>query len=555
MKRLIYNIIFCSIFMFSCTHEWLDDRAPSSFKLTNIESTSDLEKIMVGAYFVFSSSSNALHDSPDALYNLMSDDVTVLSKNPNLTSDGYKVAYKRETSNNTERFLSAVWQVAYQVAHQASIPISFIEINGAFDDEQANQMNRILGEAYFLRAYAHFDLIKFFAAPYDATTINSQGVPMLDGKSLNAEGKAASTVGEVYDFIVADLRKAIELLPETYISEVHPSAYEARTRVKKDAARALLAKVYFQMGKNTSYEGQSAWGRSLALFDQVLSNPQYDLTEDVYLNWRTTPANASDNNSPEVIWEYATTAWKNQKVVQVFMSNKSVLTGASLQERAYPVSQSFLSESDWVYPVDEDNYPLIEDKRFKQLYIQVLPSEDQTPGTYFQSLSRPYIWANMFAGYAGWASQTKSGDPDSTLIAGYGKNNSRLDANVFKVILRTGELKLLRATILTVQNGNLSGTYKNDMDDILNNRGLADSVKTSYSLDDVMREYRRETAFEGRRINYLKALRETIPGGDSMNDNPELRESDLRSDEPWNSDRLYWRFPREEEIRNTNLYN
>lgn len=508
---------------------------------------------MVGAYFTFASSSNALHDSPDAIYNLMSDDVTVLSDNPNLKSSGYKVAFKRETSNNTESFLNAVWQVAYQVAHQASIPISYVEINGRFDDDEAHYTDRILGEAHFLRAYAHFELVKFFAVPYDASTINSQGIPIRDEKALNAEGLPPNTVGEVYDFIVDELQSAIALLPESYISGSHPQAYAPKSRVKKNAAKALLAKVYFQMGKNTSYKGENAWDLAISLLNDVLSDPQYSLSEDVYLNWRNTPSTAGDNRVKEVIWEYANTAWKNQKVVQVFMSNKSVLTGARLQDRAYPVSLSLLEDAGWAYPVDNDNYPSIQDKRYKQLYVQVAPSEDLTSGSYFQSLSRPYVWANMFAGYAGWASQTKSGDPDSTIIAGYGINNTSSDANIYKSLIRAGELKLLRATILANKNNGLSGADKADMDDMLTNRGLSAEIKASYTLEEVVQEYRRETAFEGKRINYLKALRMNVPAGDDAVDNPHLSAADVRTDEPWNSAKLYWLFPKDEQIRNTNL--
>ncbi|WP_224995637.1 RagB/SusD family nutrient uptake outer membrane protein [Cesiribacter sp. SM1] len=100
-----------------------------------------------------------------------------------------------------------------------------------------NQQDRAVleGEAKFLRAIAHFALVRLFAQPYVFGEENSQpGIPIRTSTESSAAVRA--TVGEVYEQITSDLEDAAELLP----SANGPFATEW-------AAKGFLAKVYFQM--------------------------------------------------------------------------------------------------------------------------------------------------------------------------------------------------------------------------------------------------------------------------------------------------------------------
>ncbi len=95
--------------------------------------------------------------------------------------------------------------------------------------------NNAEGQAKFIRAIAFFDLVKIFAQPYGFTTDNSHlGIVMLTEPSTE-NNIPRSTVKQVYDQIIADLKDAETKLPAT--NGVYANKW---------AAKALLARVYFQ---------------------------------------------------------------------------------------------------------------------------------------------------------------------------------------------------------------------------------------------------------------------------------------------------------------------
>lgn len=100
-----------------------------------------------------------------------------------------------------------------------------------------NLKNRILGEAYFLRAHYYFILVRLFG---DVPLITEPQTPE-DNLRPSRTPKA-----QVYDLIVKDLLQAISLLPDR-------STYTGTDigRASKGAATGMLAKVYLTLGKYT----------------------------------------------------------------------------------------------------------------------------------------------------------------------------------------------------------------------------------------------------------------------------------------------------------------
>lgn len=108
--------------------------------------------------------------------------------------------------------------------------------------DKATASNKPLfeGGAKFLRALANFDMVRMYAQPYTSAGAATQaGIPM----RLNSirQPVARSTVGEVYAQIIKDLKDAETMLPAT--NGVYATKW---------AAKALLAKVYFQMNEFTN---------------------------------------------------------------------------------------------------------------------------------------------------------------------------------------------------------------------------------------------------------------------------------------------------------------
>jgi len=94
--------------------------------------------------------------------------------------------------------------------------------------------NQVRGQALFCRALAHFELVRLFAQPWGYSPDNSHnGIPLRTEIVIGSIQR--STVKQVYDQVIADLKEAETLLGDgKYVAS-------------KWAAKAYLAKVYFQM--------------------------------------------------------------------------------------------------------------------------------------------------------------------------------------------------------------------------------------------------------------------------------------------------------------------
>ncbi|GAB3663164.1 RagB/SusD family nutrient uptake outer membrane protein [Echinicola sediminis] len=108
--------------------------------------------------------------------------------------------------------------------------------------------DRVLGEAYFLRAHYYFILVRYFGA-----------VPLiLEPQNPEDDLRPMRTPKEeVYNQIISDFGMAIDLLPPK-------SSYSGADlgRASKGAAAGMLAKVYLTLGE---------YGQALSLIEQVES--------------------------------------------------------------------------------------------------------------------------------------------------------------------------------------------------------------------------------------------------------------------------------------------
>lgn len=131
--------------------------------------------------------------------------------------------------------VGTLWMLAYKIISMTNTLIETL-------DEDKAEDKQILGEAYFVRALMHHNLVTLFASPYSYGASN-KGVP-LRTSSISEETKRNS-VGEVYNQIVEDLKKAASLMAnEPRVSGNH--GYPT-----KDAALGLLSRVYLFMGNYT----------------------------------------------------------------------------------------------------------------------------------------------------------------------------------------------------------------------------------------------------------------------------------------------------------------
>lgn len=131
--------------------------------------------------------------------------------------------------------VGTLWMLAYKIIYMANSVIEGLDESNA-DNQQ------IIGEAYFVRALIHHNLVTLFALPYSYGTSN-KGIPLRT--SSISEETTRNSVGEVYDQIVEDLNKAASLMssePRVKGNHGYPT---------KDAALGLLSRVYLFMGRYT----------------------------------------------------------------------------------------------------------------------------------------------------------------------------------------------------------------------------------------------------------------------------------------------------------------
>lgn len=134
--------------------------------------------------------------------------------------------------------------------------------------------NRSLGEAYFLRAHYYFILVRFFG-----------DVPLVtEPQDVNGDlYPARAPKADIYNLIVSDLEKAVELLPlKSQYSE------SDKGRASKGAAMGILAKVYLTQGN---------WQKTVDLTTQ-LESMGYALNADYSDNF-----NINNENSVESLFE------------------------------------------------------------------------------------------------------------------------------------------------------------------------------------------------------------------------------------------------------------
>ena len=144
------------------------------------------------------------------------------------------------------------------------------------DDDMSEERREILlGEAYFLRGFYYFQLVRVFG-----------GVPLVDGvlDSSDRWQQPRATAQQTYEHIIADFLEAEKRLPDR-------SKYAAEDlgRATKGAAQALLCKAYLYAGDP---DNAYAWGKKWV---ETQYGSQYSLLADYGMNFRMAGENSSES--------------------------------------------------------------------------------------------------------------------------------------------------------------------------------------------------------------------------------------------------------------------
>ena len=132
----------------------------------------------------------------------------------------------REKTDPNNMYFSSNWQCMYQVISNANVLLQNID-NISMDETKKKQ---VIAQAKFLRALAYRDLTDAWG-PVPLIT------ELLD--PATAKDYPLTSVEEINNFMIADLKECIENLPEEW-------AGQDLSRATKGAAATLLGKIYLR---------------------------------------------------------------------------------------------------------------------------------------------------------------------------------------------------------------------------------------------------------------------------------------------------------------------
>ncbi|QJB33511.1 RagB/SusD family nutrient uptake outer membrane protein [Chitinophaga oryzae] len=194
------------------------------------------------------------------LVELSTDNTEVMKAGNNATTAGIECYSFKRTASMLD---IGAWNAAYKAIYHANMVIN------AIADDAAPNMLQLKGEALFLRAMLHMQLVQVFGKPYAQNAGAHPGIPYVFSTDA-ALRPSRNTVKEVYSLAAADYEKAAGMIAET-----KSNAYAG-----KAACWAALADLYLNAGDAA---------KAISYADKVINSNQYTLmTGSNYLTYFST---------------------------------------------------------------------------------------------------------------------------------------------------------------------------------------------------------------------------------------------------------------------------
>lgn len=261
-----YLLLFAlSIGLFaSCSEEDLDPSLTQDKSIeTSINTVNDLEAVLIGAYERMSASSYYGRDKI-ILGEVFSDNTASNANSNRFVVEG------QMNLNADSGIASTFWAQAYGVIASANIIIGAEGITGDQD-----QIDHIKGQAYAIRALAHYDLVTFYGQQnVNGGGLSALGVPYVTAFRDNENlFPSRNSVQEVRDFAYSDLETAQSLMSASlndsskeYITTYAAAALEARiANYFGDFPRSLTAAKKVTDSEAFSVASQEAFLNTFAI--------------------------------------------------------------------------------------------------------------------------------------------------------------------------------------------------------------------------------------------------------------------------------------------------
>lgn len=469
-----------SMGLFSCSDSYLDTESKTNLTDGSFYKTvADMEMALIGCYDGYQ---RTTADGGVAHYvtsELLSDNC--FGGTGNTDGRAYQALDRFDItqSPSDNNIFNQTWISYYAGIFRCNTLLTKMEASDWSD--QAATVNRIAGEARFIRALLYFDLVRLF-----------ERVPLLTAPTTDNVPQADPT--DTYKLIVEDLKFAAANIP----ADAYPKAKASENdgRVTSFAAKALLARVYlFYTGYYAKDDLGVTKAEVLAGLEDIVDSGEFDLLPTYKEMWPAASyiPNADDNKL-----------------------DKSGYAGAGNVEVIF--AEKFNNTSDYNGMVDGNRWLVMLGMRntnwspygkgwgactVNPKLVNAFAANDQRKTASIIDIAKEGIEAKYdkkdqreYTGYSN-KKYTPTALPDGTSDTG-GDNDFQISQDQDYIIIRYADVLLMAAELG-------SNNAQNYYDQVRKRAGL--TTKT-VSQANILEERRFEFAFEG--LRYWDLLRQGL---------------------------------------------
>lgn len=217
----------------------------------------------------------------------------------NSTNSNVLLAYYTNSLTSTDAFTAGaeLWNICYTYIYICNSALEGIENSTSLSPVVKQQL---LGEAKFMRAFSYFYLVN-----------NYGDIPLVLTSDYRSNSNLPkSSVNQVFQQIILDLKDAQELLSSNYLDVSLMTTTSERVRPTKWAATALLARAYLYNNDWANAEEQATNIINNTLYDTVSINNVF-LKNSKEAVWQLPPVNTNWNTEEAKAYNIPATGFTN----------------------------------------------------------------------------------------------------------------------------------------------------------------------------------------------------------------------------------------------------
>lgn len=252
------------LFAVACDDSFTDVSDPNSATPENfLTSVENFDSYLTGVY-------SKWHDTNMAAHEFYAPNLQGMGLSSNQSWTGFDrwnqlFQHDIEPSNGQ---IQSTWDNLYEVILNCNDLVTqaqrFKE-NSELSSSEEQRLERIVGQAYFWRAFTYFHLVRLYGVEPPGTDPEAMGVPLILEVAENRDEmqRGRNTVGEVYDQILADFKAARDRLPPSWSSD-------NQGRPTEWAMKGFIGKVHLYRGN---------WSEAEAQFTDIINSGPYSLAD------------------------------------------------------------------------------------------------------------------------------------------------------------------------------------------------------------------------------------------------------------------------------------